>query len=187
MDFLFFIDRACFLFINNSLSNPLFDFIMPLFDETKFFIPIMILPWLYAIINDKNNRWKLAILIPLVIILVDQSGLFIKKSVLRPRPWAALNPDLVNHLVSQKGKYFSFPSNHAANMSGLAMVFSAIYHSYKYLFWLIAGVIIFSRVYIGVHYPSDIISGCILGSLYGLLVIKCWDYYKKKILWQSKD
>ena len=101
MDFLLSIDRACFLFINNTLSNPLFDLIMPLFDETIIFLPIMIFPWLYAVFNDKDNRWKLAILIPIVIILVDQSGLFIKKSVLRPRPWAGLNPDLVNHLVTQ--------------------------------------------------------------------------------------
>ena len=152
---------------------------MPLFDETKFFIPIMILPWLYAVMNDKNNRWKLAILIPLVIILVDQSGLFIKKAVLRPRPWAGLNPDLVNHLVAQKGRNYSFPSNHAGNISGLAVVFSAIYYQYKYLFWSIAGIVIFSRVYIGVHYPSDVISGCIMGSLYGLFIIKCWDRLNK--------
>ena len=134
MDLLLSIDQACFLFINNTLSNPLFDFIMPLFDETKFFIPIMLLPWLYVVLNDNNNRWKLVIIIPLVIILVDQSGLFIKKAVLRPRPWAVLTPDLVNHLVDQKGKNLSFPSNHAANISGLAMIFSGIYQRYKYIF-----------------------------------------------------
>ena len=140
----------------------------------------MVFPWLYVVFNDKDNRWKLAILIPLVIILVDQSGLFIKKTVLRPRPWAGLNPDLVNHLVAQKGRNYSFPSNHAANMSGLAVVFSAIYYQYKYLFWSIAGIVIFSRVYIGVHYPSDVISGCIMGSLYGLFIIKCWDHLNNK-------
>ena len=179
LDFLLSIDRACFLFINQTLSNSLFNIIMPLFDETKIFIPIMLIPWLFAVIRDKNNRWKLAILIPLVIILVDQSGLFIKKTILRPRPWAGLSPDLVNHLVDQKGKNFSFPSNHAANMSGLAMVFSAIYRTYKSLFWTIAVIVIFSRVYIGVHYPSDVISGCVLGSLYGLLLIKCWNHFHK--------
>ncbi len=174
LDILLSVDRACFIFINNSLSNPLFDFIMPLFDKSKFFIPFMILPWLYAIINDKDNRWKLAILIPLVIILVDQSGLCLKKAVLRPRPWAGLNPDFVNHLVAQKGRNYSFPSNHAANMSGLAVVFSTIYYQYKYLFWSIAGIVIFSRVYIGVHYPSDVIAGWLIGTVYGLLLIKSW-------------
>ena len=152
---------------------------MPLFDNTKYFIPIMLLPFLSAVVFDKKNRWKLAVLIPLVIILVDQSGLFIKKTILRPRPWAGMAPDLVNHLVAQKGRYYSFPSNHAANMSGLAMVFSAIYGRYKYLFWSIVGIVIFSRVYIGVHYPSDVIVGCLIGTLYGLLLVKSWVYFNR--------
>ena len=152
---------------------------MPPFDDTKYYIPIMLLPFLFAVILDKKNRWKLAVLIPLVIILVDQSGLFIKKTILRPRPWAGMAPDLVNHLVAQKGKSYSFPSNHAANISGLAMVFSAIYRKYKNLFWTIAGIVIFSRVYIGVHYPSDVIAGCLIGTFYGLLLIKSWEYFKR--------
>ena len=179
LDFLLSIDRACFILINNSLSNPLLDFIMPLFDDTKYFIPIMLLPFSFAVILDKNNRWKLAVLIPLVIILVDQSGLFLKKTILRPRPWAGMDPDLVIHLISQKGKNYSFPSNHAANMSGLAMIFSTIYRQYKYIFWGIAGMVIFSRVYIGVHYPSDVIAGWFIGTLYGLLLVKSWIYCTK--------
>ena len=147
LDFLLSIDRACFILINNSLSNPLFDLIMPLFDDTEYFIPIMLLPFLSAVIIDKKNRWKLAVLIPLVIIIVDQSGVFLKKTILRPRPWSGMDLELVNHLVGQKGRNYSFPSNHAANMSGLAVVFSAIYYQYKHLFWSIAGIVIFSRIY----------------------------------------
>ena len=118
-------------------------------------------------------------LIPLVIILVDQSGLLLKKTILRPRPWAGMTPELVNHLVAQKGINYSFPSNHAANISGLAIVFTAIYDQYKYLFWSIAGIVIFSRVYIGVHYPSDVISGWLIGTLYGLFLIKSWEYFNR--------
>ena len=152
---------------------------MPLFDDTKYFIPIMLLPFIYAVIYDKKNRWKLVVLIPLVIILVDQSGLFLKKTILRPRPWAGMASELVNHLVAQKGRNYSFPSNHAANMSGLAVVFSAIYFQYKYLFWSIAGIVIFSRVYIGVHYPSDVIAGWFIGTVYGLLLLNSWEYFKR--------
>ena len=180
IDILLLIDRACFMFINNFLSNPLFDFIMPLLDDTRYLIPIMLFPFISSIIFDRKNRWKLAVLIPLVIILVDQSGLFLKKTILRPRPWAGMEPELVNHLVvAQKGRNYSFPSNHAANMSGLAVVFSAIYYQYIYLFWSIAGIVIFSRVYIGVHYPSDVIAGCLIGIVYGLLLIKSWGYFKR--------
>ena len=174
------IDRACFIFINTFLSNHLFDFIMPLFDHTKYFIPMMLLPFLLAVIFDKTNRWKLVVLIPVIIILVDQSGLFLKKTILRPRPWAGIETDSVIHLVSQKGKNYSFPSNHAANMSGLAIVFSSIYRKYKYIFWFIASTVSFSRVYIGVHYPSDVIAGCFIGTLYGLLILKIWSYFKKR-------
>ena len=180
IDILLSIDKACFMYINNYLSNPLFDFIMPLFDETKYFIPLMLLPVLSAVVFDRKNRWKLAVLIPLVIILVDQSGLFLKKTILRPRPWAEMTPELVNHLVAQKGINYSFPSNHAANISGLAVVFTAIYYQYIYLFWSIAGIVIFSRVYIGVHYPSDVIAGWLIGILYGLFLIKNWEYFNKK-------
>ena len=153
---------------------------MPVFDETKYFIPILLLPWLFAVIYDKKYRWKLAVLIPLVVILVDQSGLFIKKSVLRPRPWAGLNPEMVNHLVAQKGMNYSFPSNHAANTSGLAVVFSAIYPAFRNWFWVLAGIVMFSRIYIGVHYPLDVLAGCILGSIYGIALVKGWDYISNK-------
>ena len=179
LDILISIDKVCFLFVNNSLSNSLFDIIMPLFDDTKYFIPIMLLPFLYAVVYDKKNRWKLVVLIPLIIIVVDQSGLFLKKIILRPRPWAGMAPEFVNHLVVEKGRNYSFPSNHSANMSGLAVVFSAIYYQYKYLFWSIAGIVIFSRVYIGVHYPSDVIAGCLMGTLFGLLLIKSWGYFNR--------
>ena len=94
IDALIHIDRTCFLFINSVLSNPVFDFIMPIFDETKYFIPILLIPWLIALIYDKKNRWKLAVFIPLIILLADQSGLLIKKTVLRPRPWASLDPEI---------------------------------------------------------------------------------------------
>ena len=154
---------------------------MPLFDETKYFIPLMLIPWMFAIIYDKKNRWQLAILIPLVIILVDQSGLFIKKTILRHRPWAGLDANIVNHLVGEKGRNYSFPSNHAANMAGLATGFSSIYYRYKTVFWVTAGIVMFSRVYIGVHYPADVTAGCILGFSYGLLLVKGWDKYEKRI------
>ena len=137
----------------------------------------MLFPYILALVFDKNNRWILAVLIPIVIIIVDQSGLFLKQTILRPRPWAGMDSDLVIHLVSEKGKNYSFPSNHAANISGLAIIFSAVYRQYKYIFWSIAGTVIFSRVYIGVHYPSDVIVGCIIGTVYGILLMKCWRYF----------
>jgi len=166
--------------MTEDITSEAMAFSFPIKPSFSVVLPLMLIPWLFAIIYDKKNRWQLAILIPLVIILVDQSGLFIKKTVLRPRPWAGLDPDLVNHLVGEKGRNYSFPSNHAANMTGLAMVFSSIYYRYGKLFWTVAGIVMFSRVYIGVHYPSDVMAGCILGGVYGLLLVKGWKFYHIK-------
>tara|TARA_Y100001970_G_C13859916_1_gene663594 strand:+ start:172 stop:726 length:555 start_codon:yes stop_codon:yes gene_type:complete len=181
IDLILSIDKTIFIFINNNLSNPIFDVIMPIFDNTKNLIPLMLLPYILAIIFDKNNRYILLILIPIAILLTDQSGLFLKKTILRPRPWVTLDANQIIHLVSEKGANYSFPSNHAANMSSLAIIFSFIYTKLKPIFWSIAGIVIFSRVYIGVHYPIDVIVGTIIGSLYGIFLINSWRILKNKL------
>ena len=179
IDFLIKIDVFCFLFFNWYISNPIFDKIMPIFHHTKHILPFILTMWMIAIIYDKKNRWQLLILIPIGIILVDQTGLWLKKTIARPRPFMVLPPEEINHLVSRSGIYKSFPSNHAANNALLAIVFSSIYNNLKYVFWGLAITVMFSRIYIGVHYPSDVIFGCILGISYGIILIQTWHYFKK--------
>ena len=181
MEILLEIDAAFFHLINRALSNPAFDTIMPLFHHEKYVLPLILTSWLLAVFYDRPNRWKLAFIIPLVIILVDQSGLWIKKTVLRPRPFQTIDPTIIHHLVAPSGANLSFPSNHAANTAALATVFSAIYHHLRFIFWGLTITVMFSRVYIGVHYPLDVISGCMLGSVYGLILVKGWDYFNKGI------
>jgi len=182
MEFFITIDNICFHFINKQLSNPIFDFIMPIFNESKFFIPLLLVPWLVLIFYDKPNRWKLLFLVPLAIMLVDQSGLWLKKTFFRPRPWVVMDPEMINHLVEPSGANLSFPSNHAANNAALAIIFSTVYYHLRFFFWSIAFIIMFSRIYIGVHYPLDVISGCIMGSFYGILIVKGWNYINKNPL-----
>ena len=127
IDLILSIDKTIFIFINNNLSNPIFDVIMPIFDNTKNLIPLMLLPYILAIIFDKNNRYILLILIPIAILLTDQSGLFLKKTILRPRPWVTLDANQIIHLVSEKGANYSFPSNHAANIWAVCYLLSYAY------------------------------------------------------------
>jgi undecaprenyl-diphosphatase len=91
-----------------------------------------------------------------------------------------IEPGMINHLVTNSGANLSFPSNHAANNAALATVFSAVYQHQRFIFWGWAITVMFSRVYIGVHYPFDVVSGCILGVFYGLLLVKGWDYVINK-------
>jgi len=174
IDFIKLIDLKLFNFINQSLSNPIFDWLMPIFDNTRNWIIPLIILWFVLLIKDKPNRWKLILLIPLIILLCDQTGGFIKSFELRDRPWYALGLDTVNHLGGKGGKHFSFPSNHAANITGIAVVFSFIYRKYKLIFWSVAGIISFSRIYIGVHYPFDVMTGMVIGCLYGFGLIYIW-------------
>ena len=187
MELLLKIDTACFHFINWTLSNPIFDVIMPIFHNEKYVVPMILILWILTIIYDKPNRWKLVCLIPLAIILADQSGLWIKKIVQRPRPWVTMDPNIIHHLVSPSGANLSFPSNHAANNATLAVVFSAVYHHLRFIFWGLAITVMFSRVYIGIHYPLDVISGCILGSVYGLILVKGWDYVNNTTSIKTED
>jgi len=158
-----------------------------IFHNEKYIVPLILILWILAVFYDKPNRWKLAFIIPLAIILVDQSGLWLKKTVLRPRPFMDMDPKIIYHLVEPSGAYLSFPSNHAANNAALATVFSAVYYHLKFIFWGLAITVMFSRVYIGVHYPMDVISGCILGTVYGLILVKGWNYFNKETLLKTED
>ena len=171
IDFLLKIDYHILIFINQTCSNPIFDFIMPLFDNVKNWIPFILILWISLSYFDKKNRFKLIILIPLVLLIGDQIGKFIKHIEIRDRPWFALG-EIVNHLGGSSGKHFSFPSNHALNIASISFIFSHIYKDYSHYFWFYLFIIMLSRVYIGVHYPIDVIVGAIIGICIGKLCIK---------------
>jgi undecaprenyl-diphosphatase len=95
----------------------------------------------------------------------------------RLRPCHSL--DEVRLLVNCGGKY-GFPSSHATNISGFAMLFSIIYSRYWYWFWLIAVLIGFSRIYVGVHYPGDVLFGYVIGILIAIVVYICYSFLTKK-------
>ena len=96
MEYLYNIDLKILFFINNTLSNSFFDFIMPLFDNVKNWIPSILILWILLSYFDKKNRVKLLILIPAVITIGDLLGKNIKHLELRDRPWFSLG-DTINH------------------------------------------------------------------------------------------
>jgi undecaprenyl-diphosphatase len=95
---------------------------------------------------------------------------FIKPFVHRLRP---CNP----HALVEGGRFllgyktsFSFPSSHAMNMFGQALLFTFFYPRYGIWFFLFASTIGFSRIYVGVHYPFDVLGGAMFGMLCGAFV-----------------
>ncbi len=167
--FLYEIDRTVFVLINQSLSNRLFDFIMPYITGLDYWrIPIF-LAWLALIIFGGQKGRITALLVVIILTLSDQlSSAVIKPWVNRLRPCFAL--DNVRLLIDQS-RSPSFPSSHAANNAAMASLFSARYRRYTPIFISIALLVSYSRIYVGVHYPSDVLGGLMVGVLCCTLIL----------------
>lgn len=161
MSLLYTVDRGVFLFLNRTLSNPVFDFVMPYITESDYWrIPILVI-WLALMIFGGKKGRIVALLVLIIITLSDQvSSSVIKSWVRRVRP--CFEVDGVRLLIRQS-RSFSFPSSHASNMSAMATLFSVKYPRFKTIFISMAVLVAFSRIYVGVHYPSDILGGAVLG------------------------
>jgi O-acetyl-ADP-ribose deacetylase (regulator of RNase III)/membrane-associated phospholipid phosphatase len=158
------IDRAVFVFINSTIANPVTDLIMP-FLTADLHLKIFYGAGLILILVRGNRRLKWAILFSLLTLAVtDQlSSAVIKPLIARPRPcW-----NMQVHLLTGCGAGFSMPSSHAANLFGQAYFFRTVVPSWsKYLIPL-AVMVGLSRVFVGVHYPGDVLIGASLGTLAG--------------------
>ena len=151
------IDRTILLWMHGK-HNSIFDQLMPFItNEDNWVIPIFLLIVFLGFKAGKKGKISLALLI-LALALTDSICAQILKPLFeRVRP-SHLSMDGLNLLVPKGGKW-SMPSNHAANITAIAVVLSYFYDKNKTMIFSIASVIAFSRVYVGVHYPLDIIFG----------------------------
>ena len=161
------LDVSLFHLLNRSINNPVFDQVMPFItNEHHFVIPLIIIWFGLLIFGGKRGRVA-AILLLFATISADLiAAQVIKPLVGRLRPCHAL--EHVRLLVRCGGKY-GFVSNHAANMFASMTVLALFYWKYRWYFWSLAALIAFSRVYVGVHYPGDILGGTLLGITLGWL------------------
>ncbi len=169
-----------FYFINNGLSNPFFDFLMPTITNFGSLTAMAILCLLMYIFGGENTR-KIAVIGLAALLLANVAVYLLKYIVAEPRPFAVL-PNVIQ-LVSESEAY-GFPSGHSASSFAVMMVIGLKYRlhikgkSYRLLYPLLAfaSLIAFSRVYVGVHYPLDVIFGAFVGILSALVVIYIgWD------------
>ncbi|MBS4028665.1 MAG: phosphatase PAP2 family protein, partial [Ignavibacteriales bacterium] len=110
--------------------------------------------------GSKQTRTALLLLIPLIIFSDQLNSSLLKNIFERPRPCVSL--ENVRLLVSC-GSGYSFPSSHAVNNFAIATLLSMYFRNYRILFFAFASLVAYSRVYVGVHYPSDIIAGALIG------------------------
>ncbi len=119
---------------------------------------------------------KIALIAILGLIIASFLVSLIKPTVGELRPFLVLQH--VNLLVYESGKY-SFPSGHTSLVFTMATILGLKFRK-LYPALIIAAIVGFSRIYLGVHYPGDILGGIIIGVLSGLLALKLGDFIFKK-------
>lgn len=169
-------DLLCTL---NGLNCPYADQLMWLISG-KFSSALIIVAMLALLARKRNwrNILTLVVMIALVVLLADRiSSGIIKPLVERLRP--THNPELQNivHVVNDyRGGKFGFVSSHAANLFGIATLISLVMRNRgtwaAMMGW--AAIVSYSRIYLGVHYPGDILGGIIVGMSMAFLVFWLW-------------
>jgi undecaprenyl-diphosphatase len=171
MDFLYSIDLAILKFVNETTENPFFDFLMPFVTDLHlnrwFAIPVLVILFSYYVYRFKKKSFVFFLFLMLALSASDFTGGRIKRIVERPRPFQ--NNELHVTQRSPASENTSFYSNHASNNFTFATYSSLVFPEAKIFYFSIAALISYSRVYNGVHYPSDVFAGSITGLIWGML------------------
>jgi undecaprenyl-diphosphatase len=169
------LDIYLFKFINITLANPVFDWLMPILTNQHNWNPIYIFLILFLIIKYRKKGALIVLLLIIAVGLTDFiSSHIVKEVFMRLRPcWTQKEI----HLLVPCGAGKSFPSSHAANNFALAYILSFYFKSNKWIFYTLAVLVSYSRVAVGVHYPSDVIGGALIGLLISFSVIFLFNKY----------
>jgi len=168
-------DQWLFMKINSSWTNPVFDTLMPFFRNPVYWVPLYIFLLIFMLVNFKTKGLWWSVLFLSTIALTDMIGTYIfKNNFGRDRPCA--DPDFSMHvrlLVGCIGRGNSFISNHAANHFGMATFFFITLRKFLtkwvWIAFLWAALICYAQIYVGVHYPSDVLAGMLLGLSLGTI------------------
>lgn len=167
-------DQRLFENINSEWTNPVFDALMPWLRNSLTWLPLYLFLLVLVLQNFKIKGIWWAVLFLSTIALCDMTGTYVfKHEVQRLRP--CNDPEFSGHvrlLLRQCAGGYGFISNHAANHFGMAVFFGVTFRSFlgKWA-WIGIGwaaLVAYSQVYVGVHYPLDVLCGALLGTCFGI-------------------
>jgi undecaprenyl-diphosphatase len=177
-------DFKIFEWINTGMSSPLMDFFMPWLREPIFWLPLYVFLIAYVLFNfGKKSYWFILFTILTVSTSDMTSSRLIKKNVQRARPchYVESHPDLTVIKRVRCGSGYSFTSSHATNHFAVAtfliMVLGIFLPILKPWLWVWAGMISLAQVYVGVHFPLDILAGALLGIFIGYIYARLFKHY----------
>jgi undecaprenyl-diphosphatase len=159
------LDTQLFLWLN-AFHAPWADTLMAWVTSRDAWIPfyVLLLGWLVWQYKRQSISMILAMII--TILIADQfTSSFLKPFVQRLRPCYVAYLEGKVHTVVGCGGTYGFASSHAANSFGLAMILCLLLPNFKYknVFFVWAALVSYSRIYVGVHYPLDIVCGALIG------------------------
>ena len=171
------LDTQLFIWLNQVLHHPWLDVFFPYITTTRHFtIPVLLI---ILICLFRGNRYlRFSILLLLASLLVSESlNQILKETIARLRPFHTI-PDA--RLLVGGSDSFSFPSSHASSVFSTLSIIIYRYRHKKYLPWFLgifAALISYSRIYVGVHYPFDVLGGIALGIGSAAFILILHNYY----------
>lgn len=164
LDWLLEIDQALFIFINVSLASPVTDLLMPIITNDNLLRVVYGSSMVLLLVFGRKRFLWVVVLSFILVTLTDQtSSLWLKPLVGRVRPCKVLQV----HLLVNCGAGLAFPSSHATNLFGQALFFGLLYRKYSIYLLVFASLVGISRVFVGVHYPFDVLAGAVIGGIEG--------------------